>query len=105
MATATTDPAAAARPPLGSHDRKPPRTPRGGLLRWRAYTSPMDGCYICPHCGEEIVVPVDLSAGEEQDYVEDCPVCCSPNLLHLTLRDEYGDGEAHVEVWAEPETE
>lgn len=53
--------------------------------------------YTCGHCGETIVVPVDLSGGERQDYVEDCPVCCSPNLLHLRLE---GD---QVDLWAEPE--
>jgi hypothetical protein len=30
--------------------------------------------YICDNCGEEIVVPVDPSAGSSQEYVEDCPV-------------------------------
>jgi len=32
--------------------------------------------YVWESCGEEIVVPIDLSAGSEQEYVEDCPVCC-----------------------------
>jgi hypothetical protein len=32
----------------------------------------------CPYCGEEVEVAVDgVGAGEEQ-YVEDCPVCCRP---------------------------
>lgn len=31
----------------------------------------------CPYCGERIALLVDDSAGE-QDYVEDCPVCCRP---------------------------
>src|SRR4051812_27395967 len=35
-----------------------------------------ESSYICDACGEEIVIPVDLSAGETQEYVEDCPVCC-----------------------------
>jgi hypothetical protein len=26
-------------------------------------------------------VPVDPSQGTHQQYVEDCPVCCRPNLL------------------------
>ena len=34
----------------------------------------MEGSYICDSCGEEIVIPVDLSAGQHQEYVEDCPV-------------------------------
>lgn len=57
-----------------------------------------DITYICPACGEEIVVPIDITAGSEQDYVEDCPVCCRPNLLHITIDD---DGEATA--WAEAE--
>ena len=42
-----------------------------------------DVSYVCDACGEEIVVPVDLSAGESQEYVEDCPVCCRPNIIHV----------------------
>ena len=53
-----------------------------------------EATYICDSCGEEIVVPVDISAGAHQDYVEDCPVCCHPMSLHVEIGD---DGEAHVE--------
>lgn len=42
-----------------------------------------EAAYVCQSCGEEIVVPVDLSMGEEQEYSEDCPVCCRPHLLRL----------------------
>ena len=31
----------------------------------------------CPYCGEAFESSVDLSAGD-QDYVEDCAVCCRP---------------------------
>ena len=54
--------------------------------------------YTCNACGEEIVVPLDLSEGSSQEYVEDCPVCCRPNVIRVEI-DE--DGEAHV--WAEAE--
>lgn len=54
--------------------------------------------YVCWACGESIVVPVDPSQGPEQDYTEDCPVCCRPNRLHVTL---FPDGEARI--WSEPE--
>jgi len=54
--------------------------------------------YLCESCGEEIVIPVDVSAGETQEYVEDCPVCCRANVIHVELGD---DGEARV--WAEAE--
>ena len=52
-----------------------------------------DASYICDSCGEEIVVPIDLSAKSEQEYVEDCPVCCSPNVIHIEIED---DGEVRV---------
>jgi transcription elongation factor Elf1 len=54
----------------------------------------LEATYICDSCGEEIVVPVDISAGSRQDYVEDCPVCCHPMTLHIAIDP---DGEAHVE--------
>jgi hypothetical protein len=52
--------------------------------------------YHCDSCGEEIVVPVDLSAGASQEYVEDCPVCCRPNVIHVEI-----EGTGKVRVWAE----
>lgn len=57
-----------------------------------------EASYVCDSCGEEIVIPVDPSAGESQQYVEDCPVCCHPNVLHVEFDDV---GGAHV--WGEHE--
>jgi hypothetical protein len=56
-----------------------------------------EATYICGACGEEIVIPLDPSAGEHQAYVEDCPVCCRPNVVRVEFDDE------DVRVWAEPE--
>jgi Cysteine-rich CPXCG len=53
---------------------------------------------VCESCGEEIVAPIDLTAGSRQEYVEDCPVCCRPNVIHVEIDD---DGD--VPVWAERE--
>ena len=53
-----------------------------------------EATYVCDSCGEEIIVPVDVSAGAHQDYVEDCPVCCHPMRLHVDI-DE--DGEAQID--------
>ena len=50
--------------------------------------------YTCDSCGEEIVIPLDLSAGDVQEFVEDCPVCCHPNVIYIEL---YEDGEARVD--------
>lgn len=57
-----------------------------------------EATYICDACGEEIVAPLDVSAGERQEYVEDCPVCCRANVIHVEFDD---DGQARV--WAEAE--
>ena len=54
--------------------------------------------YNCPFCGEEIGVPIDPSGGESQEYVEDCPVCCSPVILRIDL---HGGGGASVSAEAE----
>jgi len=47
-----------------------------------------ESTYTCAACGEQIVIPVDPSAGSHQEYVEDCPVCCHPNLIRIDLDDE-----------------
>ena len=56
-----------------------------------------ESSYLCDACGEEIVVPLDVSAGSHQQYHEDCPVCCRPNVIHV----DWDDGEPRV--WAESE--
>ncbi len=59
-----------------------------------------EASYVCAHCGEEIVVSVDLSAGSMQEYVEDCPVCCRPHLIRVRV----GAG-GQVELESEAESE
>lgn len=56
-----------------------------------------EASYICDSCGEDIVVPIDWSAGSRQSYVEDCPVCCNPNVIHVELE----ENDAYVR--SEPE--
>jgi hypothetical protein len=36
----------------------------------------------CPYCGEMISVLLDASV-DEQEYIEDCQVCCRPIVLHV----------------------
>jgi cysteine-rich CPXCG protein len=43
----------------------------------------------CPYCGEPIELCVDASAGD-QDYIEDCQVCCRPISIAL----HHGEGGA-----------
>lgn len=61
-------------------------------------TSQEEASYICDACGEEIVIPLDLTEGTSQTYVEDCPICCRANTVHVEIDD---DGNAQVR--AEPE--
>ena len=57
-----------------------------------------EASYVCDSCGEEIVIPIDVSAGSDQTYVEDCPVCCRSNVIHVEF-DEGGTSRA----WGERE--
>ena len=57
-----------------------------------------EASYICDSCGEEIEIPIDLSAGTRQSYVEDCPVCCNPNVIDVFVD---ADGVATARARAE----
>ncbi|MBK6423548.1 MAG: CPXCG motif-containing cysteine-rich protein [Gemmatimonadetes bacterium] len=50
----------------------------------------------CPYCGEVSTIGLDPGSGAAQEYVEDCPVCCQPWVLHV----HYGDDGA-ADVWAD----
>ena len=43
--------------------------------------------YECPHCGEPVDTSPDPGGGADQDYIEDCPVCCKPMLVSYTAVD------------------
>ena len=38
--------------------------------------------FICPYCWEQVTMLVDTSISE-QEYVEDCEVCCNPIAIHV----------------------
>ena len=44
--------------------------------------------YHCAVCGEPNETFVDESAGSEQEYIEDCRVCCRPNVLRIIIDEE-----------------
>ncbi len=39
----------------------------------------------CPYCGERFETYVDYSGGDQQHYVEDCQICCSPIIFIVSL--------------------
>ncbi len=53
----------------------------------------------CPYCGESILLLVDDSAGDQQ-YIEDCQVCCRPIRVDVQLD---VDGEARLRLRSEDE--
>ena len=57
-----------------------------------------EATYICDACGEEIVIPIDPTAGSSQEYVEDYPVCCRASVIGVEI-----DEDGEVRVWAEAE--
>jgi hypothetical protein len=67
------------------------------LSDFRIHT--MESGFQCAGCGEWNITTVDDSAGRSQSYVEDCQVCCKPNLLHI----EYDSARQEFVITAELE--
>ena len=58
-------------------------------------TAETDAHVQCPYCGESNEIALDPGGGGEQEYVEDCQVCCRPWLMHVRYT---RDGTAEIEV-------
>jgi hypothetical protein len=52
---------------------------------------PFPAGFQCAGCGEWNEIVVDESAGGRQHYVEDCQVCCKPNLLSVSWDSALGE--------------
>ncbi len=59
----------------------------------------MEPGFQCAGCGEWNSVTVDESAGLRQTYIEDCQVCCKPNVLRV----EYDTSTQEFAIAAELE--
>lgn len=55
----------------------------------------------CPYCGERISVVIDAD-DLEQEYIEDCQVCCRPITLVVSAIGD--DGTASVMAYSENDT-
>jgi hypothetical protein len=53
----------------------------------------------CPYCGEVITILVDESV-DEQQYIEDCQVCCRPMDIRVHIS---ANGSLRVEALDENE--
>lgn len=49
----------------------------------------------CPYCGESIELLIDSSVAE-QEYYEDCSVCCRPICVQQQLNSETGISYVNV---------
>jgi len=48
--------------------------------------------WVCQYCGEENQLWFDLTVISDQDFIEDCEVCCRPNRIlvkHDKENEEY----------------
>lgn len=53
----------------------------------------------CPYCGESIDILIDGSVAE-QDYIEDCQVCCRPINFNVSVGP---DGEVRLRATSDSE--
>lgn len=56
-------------------------------------TAETEASVHCPYCGESVEIAIDPGGGEQQEYVEDCEVCCQPWRVSL-----FYDAEGRAEV-------
>jgi hypothetical protein len=54
--------------------------------------------FQCAGCGEWNQTDVDEAAGTRQSYVEDCQVCCKPNVLRVTWDLDAAEFTIHAEL-------
>ena len=73
----------------------PAATPALNLPRLKLMQNTAE--YICGYCGEFNMTFVDISAGGQQSYIEDCQVCCRPNVLYVRIDEDTLDVEIDSE--------
>ena len=52
-------------------------------IGWGGYNVAVESGFQCAGCGEWNSVRMDESSGRRQSYIEDCQVCCKPNVLRI----------------------
>lgn len=60
----------------------------------------MDEVFYCAFCFQPNSIFIDPAGGAYQRYVEDCQVCCQPNVLLI----QWDDLEAHYVIDSQPES-
>jgi len=60
-------------------------------------TAETEATVHCPYCGQLVDIALDPAGGSEQEYVEDCQVCCQAWRVNVHYDAE---GQATVTVGA-----
>jgi hypothetical protein len=60
-------------------------------------TADTSATVACPYCGQAVEIALDPGSGTNQEYVEDCEVCCRPWNVSVSYQ---ADGSASVDVEA-----
>lgn len=58
-------------------------------------TADVEASVVCPYCGAPNEIGLDPGSGADQEYIEDCQVCCQPWRVSVHYDDA---GAAHVRV-------
>jgi len=58
----------------------------------------IEATFVCQYCFQVNETAVDVSAGLQQEYVEDCQVCCRPNLLRVRVDASLEGAEIETET-------
>ncbi len=54
--------------------------------------------FSCAYCGEENTTFIDISGGFQQSYIEDCQVCCQPNILYISIDEDSLEIEISTDI-------
>ncbi|GAB1344596.1 hypothetical protein MASR1M101_37230 [Gemmatimonas sp.] len=57
----------------------------------------LSGVVSCPYCGESVEITLDPGGGANQQYIEDCQVCCRPWVVSVSY-DEDGTAQVFVDA-------
>ncbi|MER3524999.1 MAG: CPXCG motif-containing cysteine-rich protein [Ignavibacteria bacterium] len=58
----------------------------------------IEASFVCIYCLQVNSILIDSSAGREQEYVEDCQVCCKPNKLISVIDEELQSAEVYTDI-------
>lgn len=62
------------------------------------YAMEIESTFVCPYCFQVNTVLVDISAGQRQEYIEDCEVCCRPANLVITVDQEMEEADVIADI-------